>query len=173
MPGIAERVAWPHGSEEQGHSAILSNCRTYRYALFRVWDPDRPLTMFVGLNPSTADELTDDPTIRRCVGFARRWGAGGLIMANLYAYRCTDPNELPVDQAIAAGPDNDEYLHLLRDRAGTVVAAWGAHRRTVAQAAHCMDLLGGLSVLGLTRDGHPRHPLYVRGDTVLQRWSWA
>ena len=71
--------------------AVFSPCRTYRYALSRVWAADKPYALFIGLNPSTADETLDDPTIRRCIDFAKRWGYGGLVMANLFAYRATDP----------------------------------------------------------------------------------
>lgn len=74
--------------------AELSKCRTYRYALWRTWDESKPFAMFVGLNPSTADELEDDPTIRRCINFSKLWGYGGLCMVNLFAYRATDPTAL-------------------------------------------------------------------------------
>ncbi len=74
--------------------AELSKCRAYRYALWRTWDESKPFAMFVGLNPSTADELEDDPTIRRCINFSKLWGYGGLCMVNLFAYRATDPTAL-------------------------------------------------------------------------------
>ena len=74
--------------------AVFSPCRTYRYALSRVWAADKPYALFIGLNPSTADETLDDPTIRRCIDFAKRWGYGGLVMANLFAYRATEPSEM-------------------------------------------------------------------------------
>lgn len=170
LPGIVERIAWPRHCEQVGKSAILSDCRTYRYGLFRIWDPDRPLAMFIGLNPSTADEFEDDPTIRRCVRFARDWGKGGLIMANLYAYRATKPDDLPAGVE-AIGPQNDEWLQRLRGRAGVVVAAWGAHRRTIGRAAHVMDMIPRLHILDLTATGHPRHPLYVRASTLPIPWT--
>ncbi|GHX72979.1 hypothetical protein VCSRO16_3593 [Vibrio cholerae] len=71
------------------NTAELSKCRKYRYALWRTWDSDKPFAMFIGLNPSTADEKNDDPTLRRCINFAKSWGYGGVCMANLFAFRAT------------------------------------------------------------------------------------
>ena len=97
--------------ETQSGSAIFSSCRKYRYILWRRWavDCNANYAMFVGLNPSTADETDDDPTIRRCIRFAKSWGYSGLCMANLFAYRATDPK----DMLVATGPvgvENDKYL---------------------------------------------------------------
>ncbi|WP_368188730.1 DUF1643 domain-containing protein [Aeromonas sp. R7-3] len=86
--------------------AVFSPCRTYRYALSRVWATDKPYALFIGLNPSTADETLDDPTIRRCIDFAKRRGYGGLVMANLFAYRATDPEVMKR----AAEPRHPLYL---------------------------------------------------------------
>lgn len=120
--------------------------------------------MFVGLNPSTADETTDDPTLRRCIGFARDWGFGQLCMTNLFAWRETDPDRLPRPGAV--GPLNDRHLLRCASRAGEIVAAWGAHPAGNGRAAEVLRLLDGagksLSCLGRTRDGSPRHPLYLR-----------
>ena len=87
-------------------SADFSACGTYRYALRRIWLPAAPQVLFIGLNPSTADEKSDDPTIRRCLGFARSWGYGGLIVANLFAYRATAPSALR-EARDPIGPLND------------------------------------------------------------------
>ena len=106
--------------------AKLSECRQYRYALWRTWDDSKPYAMFVGLNPSTADETDDDPTIRRCIVFAKDWGYGGLCMANLFAYRATDPSNMFSAQD-PIGPQNDVWLERLAKDAGIVVAAWGNH----------------------------------------------
>ena len=89
--------------------AVFSPCRTYRYALSRVWAADKPYALFIGLNPSTADETLDDPTIRRCIDFAKRWGYGGLVMANLFAYRATNPSEMKA-ATDPVGVANDEWL---------------------------------------------------------------
>ena len=149
-----------------GRSAVFSPCRTWRYELRRTWDADRPAAMFVGLNPSTADELADDPTVGRCITFARQWGYGGLIMTNLFGYRATDPRDMKaVPDPI--GPGNDAALTRLSAEAGIVVAAWGIHgayRRRAAQVLN-QGLLGtSLHALGVTAGGEPKHPLYLRGD---------
>jgi hypothetical protein len=90
-------------------AAVFSRCRTYRYSLIRVWNPDLSRVAFVGLNPSTADEQADDPIVRRCVGFARRWNFGGLMLVNLFAYRSTNPaGLLAADDPI--GPANDKHI---------------------------------------------------------------
>lgn len=149
-----------------GSSAQLSADRAYRYVLWRIWGRG-PLAVFVGLNPSTADEREDDPTIRRCVRFARDWGFDGLAMVNLFAFRATDPRELRTsDDPI--GPDNDVVLERVCADAGIVVAAWGANRmaRDRAQDVVESEVLGGFSVLSLTASGHPLHPLYARASCV-------
>jgi len=147
--------------------AEFSPCRTYRYALGRSWDWQgyANQVMFIGLNPSTADETEDDPTIRRCIRFAQDWGYGGLIMMNAYAYRATNPREM-LAASDPIGPDNDEALSYRASHVGLIVAAWGAHcdraradrvcRIMRSQAVHC---------LGTTKAGAPKHPLYLRADT--------
>lgn len=152
-------------------AARLSDCGRYRYWLGRVWGEADSL-LFVMLNPSTADASIDDPTIRRCMGFARREGFGGVSVLNLYALRSTDPKALlTCDDAV--GPENDAYLTLALTeqarRGNPVIAAWGTnakHRRIV----DVLTLVGGVMwhSLGTTKDGHPRHPLYVRGDQPLE-----
>jgi hypothetical protein len=151
-------------------SAIFSPDRVWRYQLRRVWDPQLPPVAFVGLNPSTADETHDDPTVRRCIGFARRWGYGSLIMANAFAFRATDPREM-MDAADPVGPDNDLHLRAIAAEAPLVVAAWGAHGVFHGRSAQLTVLLGEVSALGLTKGGEPRHPLYVRGD--VQRIAYG
>lgn len=144
--------------------ADFSPCRTWRYALYRQWAP-RPMVMFVGLNPSTADETHDDPTVRRCIDFARRWDDGrygGLIMTNLFAYRATDPDVMKAAND-PVGPGNDSALHELARRAGLVIAAWGVHGDHQGRADDVVHrgLLGRFHVLGFTQGWHPRHPLYM------------
>ena len=107
-------------------NATFSDCRKYRYALWRTWDSEIPYAMFVGLNPSTADETEDDPTIRRCLNYARDWGYGGLCMVNLFGFRATQPNDMK-DASDPIGPDNDTYLITLAKDAGVIIAAWGNH----------------------------------------------
>lgn len=149
--------------------AILSPCRNYRYVLERRWG-DGPLVLFIGLNPSTADETEDDPTIRRCIRFARDWYYGGLLMGNLFAYRTVNPFELSRAED-PIGPDNDAWLAILNLRAGLTVAAWGAHKAAGPRAERILPLLGTVYALGVTKDGSPRHPLYMPVDSKPTRWS--
>jgi hypothetical protein len=144
-------------------AALFSPCRTWRYSLTRALDGEGTVA-FVGLNPSTADETTDDPTVRRCVGFARGWGFARLEVVNLYAFRATNPRQLwRADDPV--GPENDRVLASVVAGADLVVAAWGTQPRP-GRLAELAGILGGrpLHALALTKDGAPRHPLYVRGD---------
>jgi hypothetical protein len=147
-------------------SAVLSDCGRYRYCLVRTWPGGSGICSFVMLNPSTADAEVDDPTIRRCIAFARTWGHAGIEVRNLYAFRSTDPDALArVDDPL--GPECNRWLIGLRT-ADRVVAAWGA-KAPLARERTALELMAGapLCCLGLTRDGRPRHPLYVRGDAEL------
>jgi hypothetical protein len=159
----------------QGH-ATFSADRRYRYELSRWWGHEAPLT-FVMLNPSTADARFDDPTIRRCMGFARREGYGGITIANLFAFRATDPRDL-LAAGDPVGPDNQGTLIGLCASGRTVVAAWGAHAAHPAlraQADATRDLITEVTAayghhplcLGTTAGGFPRHPLYLARTTLL------
>lgn len=172
-PGLV--VQTNQASLLEQHTAVFSDCGTYRYALTRRWDEDRPPAVFVMLNPSTASAFTDDPTIRRCVGFARSYGCGGLVVLNLFALRSTQPAALlTADDPV--GPANDQLLRLtLQAPDRLVVAAWGTHGthlgRDQAVTAMVAQLGVQLHCLGLTKGQHPRHPLYVRGDAKLAPWA--
>lgn len=153
--------------------ATFSDCRAYRYVLWRIWSEDSPYLNVIGLNPSTADETVDDPTIRRCIGFARDWGFGGLVMTNLFAFRSTDPKGLTT-VADPVGPKNDGFLDYWA-ASGTPLAAWGAHPLAQQRAADVMRFIGDFEVecLGLTKGGAPRHPLYVPKVTQRIRYGTA
>lgn len=149
-------------------SAVFSPDRVYRYELWRQWG-ESPIVAFIGLNPSTADETVDDPTIRRCIGFAKSWGCGGLVMLNLFAYRATDPRQLLIAED-PVGPDNDAHLKSAVARSDMTVAAWGVHGKLQNRGWHVVGMLGEgahLQALGLTKDGYPRHPLYLPSATEL------
>lgn len=152
--------------------AVISECGQYRYWLSRHWDDTLRPACFVMLNPSTADARQDDPTIRRCVSFARSWGAGGVVVVNLFAFRSTDPSGLRL-VTDPVGPENDTHLRRAVEQCHPVVAAWGAGGGLRNRAAGVQSLLlqVGLPVtcLGVTKDGHPRHPLYVKGSQELVR----
>ena len=145
--------------------AHFSHCRVYRFALWRQWEVSEPYVLFVGLNPSTADENIDDPTIRRCKRFAIDWGYGGIVMANIFAFRATDPKEmLASDNPVGVG--NDIWLKYLAHRAGMVICAWGAHGKYLNRDKQVCELLDDypLHCLGTTKGGQPRHPLYIKAD---------
>ncbi len=143
------------------NTARLSPCRRYRFALWRTWDASLPRVMFIGLNPSTADETADDPTLVRCKNFARDWGFGGVCMANLFALRASDPRQLQyADDPVGRG--NDRWLRRLYGEAGLVVAAWGNGGALLDRAAAVTAFLGPLHCLQRNRSGQPAHPLYQR-----------
>lgn len=151
--------------------ALLSEDREYRYRLQRHWDATKPTVAFVMLNPSTADETDDDPTIRRCIGYAKEWGYGTLLVGNLFALRATDPSELR-DHPDPVGPENDDHLRKICDRAELVVAAWGTDgslRDRGKEAARMLDVQ--LHALDVTKNGHPGHPLYLPGDADPEPWD--
>ena len=106
------------------NTAILSDCGKYRYSLTRNWDSEKPKVLFIMLNPSTADADNDDPTIRRCINFAKYWGYGGLHVCNLFAYRATNPKELlHIDNPL--GDQNIYHMKKLANEAEIIVCAWG------------------------------------------------
>jgi hypothetical protein len=141
----------------------------YRYRLWRRWLPGAATVAWVMLNPSTADDLRDDPTIRRCIGLSRGWGFGGLAVVNLYALRATDPADLFAARR-PVGPGNDAAIAQAVAGADAVFAAWGNHGRPDRVAA-VGGLLGDrVHSLGATAQGAPRHPLYVAASTRPVPW---
>jgi len=148
----------------------FSDCREYRYTLWRCWGPQWPLhyCMFIGLNPSTADENEDDPTIRRCKAFAHREGFQSMVMTNLFAYRATDPKVMKA-QINAVGDMNDQALLETAKDAGLIIAAWGTHGGHDKRDVVVRQMLEnrGLKCLGTTQQGFPKHPLYLRADAPL------
>ena len=149
-------------------NATLSADGTYRYELSRVWDRDLPQCTFIMLNPSTADAKEDDPTIRRCIGFAKAFGCGSLVVVNLYALRSTDPRVLWLSSFNPVGPLNDSFItSALAKTDGPIIAAWGANAKP-ARAQQVMNLARGKEVLalGINKDGSPKHPLYLPKASV-------
>lgn len=149
-------------------SAIFSSCGLYRYVLWRRWGHGR-YVMFIGLNPSTADETNDDPTIRRCVAFAKAWGYEALCMANLFAFRATDPAEMKKDIE-PIGTYNDSTLISLAQDAGIIIAAWGVNGSYKRRDLSVRAILPPMSYLRLTKDGHPSHPLYLPANLRPIPW---
>jgi len=142
-------------------SADFSPCRTYRYALWRTWDKTEPYVLFLGLNPSTADETENDPTITRCIDFAKQLGFGGLCMANLFAFRATQPKDLKQAKD-PVGDANDKWLSKLHRDAGLVVAAWGNDGKFLGRADEVTKQLSNLYCLKINKSGEPAHPLYLK-----------
>lgn len=163
-------------STEETSGAVISECGKYRYHLWRRWDKDLPEMVWVMLNPSTADASTDDNTIRRCIGFAKRYGCGGVSVLNVFAYRATNPAELAkVDDPV--GPKNEAYLHYARSVAikTLLVCGWGKPRVEPALKPAYKQagvILAGLSAncFGVNNDGSPKHPLYLPYNAQLRRW---
>lgn len=144
-------------------SAIFSPCRKYRYSLHRIWNENKPYCLFCCLNPSTATEIIDDPTVRRCIRFSFDWGYGGMVMSNIFAYRSTDPAGLKIPED-PIGPENDQYLKTLSAGAGITVAAWGIHGNYLNRGKTVLSFLKDPHYLKLTKGGIPNHPLYLRSD---------
>jgi len=154
--------------------ATFSDCRTWRYRLWRIWDDTKPYANFVMLNPSIADATILDPTVTRCVSFARAWGYGGLHVTNLFALVSTDPDGLY--QAVdPVGPDNDQAIVDTARGAGVVVCAWGNHgafnlrRHSVLARLRAAGI--ELSYLRLNGTGEPAHPLYLPGSLTPLTWA--
>lgn len=176
-------------SHDTQHSAMVSNsavfspCRKFRYDLWRAWKSGPFLNclthkrlVFIGLNPSTADETKNDPTVTRCVRYAQRLGFSGVHMLNLYGFRSTNPDGCRAKGDGAIGPANDSrVLHTcLADTTGVVVAAWGAFPWAQERGEQVVELLTNAGVvvnaMALTRQGYPRHPLYLRKDLHPIPW---
>ena len=149
--------------------AIFTDNRTHRLYLWRRWNKERPWVMFIGLNPSTADERLNDPTVRRCIGFAARWGYGGIFMCNVFTLVSTDPKKLNVQTPIAMGASS--AMKVIRGRCSKAVAGWGNLITQVRQGEERIEQikqkLSPLYCLGMTKQGHPRHPLYLPYSTEL------
>lgn len=153
-------------------TAEISECGKYRYNLTREWDDALPRMLFIMLNPSTADAEIDDPTITRCINRARSSGFGSVEVVNLFAYRATDPRELKKTDS-PTGVENNQFICLAIARAHTVVCAWGTHGKLHGRDAYVKHLCRAaerLRCLGKTKDGHPKHPLYIPSDKTLEAY---
>jgi len=153
-------------------TATFSDDKAYRYTLWRTWEPKRGYVMFIGLNPSTADEVYDDPTIRRCIGFAKSWGYGALCMTNLFAYRATKPKKL-LEAVHPIGSKNNQVLTTYAIGASIVIAAWGIHGGLNDRDEEVKALIPCMHYLKLTNGGYPAHPLYLSKTLLPVLWkSW-
>lgn len=154
-------------------TAVYSDCEKYRYSLTRVWEPEGRKAAFIMLNPSTATEVQNDPTVERCERRARALGFGAFNVTNIFAWRDTDPRKMR-KAADPVGPANDQAIREACDWADQIVAAWGTHGAHLNRGASVETLLRatGLPVyhLGLSKAGHPKHPLYIAYAQQPQPW---
>jgi hypothetical protein len=148
-------------------TAILSSDNIYRYELSRIWDDEKPKILFIMLNPSTADEFVEDPTIRRIVNYAKDWGYGGVYVGNLYAFRSTDPKGLNSAED-PVGPENITHIQTLIGLVDKVVYAWGNERKEpewlkkIVTNPYCIDI---------SKKRIPKHPLYLKKCLTPQLYN--
>lgn len=144
-------------------SAVISECGKYRYELRRIWDSTKPWVLFICLNPSTADHENEDNTSRVCINYAKRWGYGGLVIANLFAYRSTDKSVI-YKVSDPVGPENDGYLKRLSGEAGETVCAWTDDGAFMGRDSDVLKILDSPKCLTKLKSGRPGHPLYKNKD---------
>lgn len=155
------------------NGAIIDESEYYRYSLWRTWDDNLPRVTFIMLNPSTADSRSDDPTLRRCINFAIKWGFGSLEVVNLFGYRSTNPKLLSnVEDPI--GKKNNEYILRALYRSEKAILAWGTKGNLLNRDKDVLNLIKDnnipLYALEITKNGYPKHPLYVKSDIEPQRY---
>lgn len=160
--------------DDAASTAIYSDCEKYRYALTRVWEPEGRKALFIMLNPSTATEVQNDPTVERCERRARALGFGAFRVTNIFAWRDTDPRKMRA-AADPVGPENDRTILDSCPWADQIVCAWGTHGAHLDRGARMESLLRdtGLPLyhLGLSKAGHPKHPLYIAYTQQPELWA--
>lgn len=163
-----------HTKGDAPSTAIYSDCERYRYALTRIWDPSGEKALFVMLNPSTATEVQNDPTVERCERRARALGFGAFRVTNIFAWRDTDPKKMRA-AADPVGAENDAAIRDGAEWADRVICAWGSHGAHLDRGRAVETLLrdtgAPLFHLGLTKHGHPKHPLYVSYTRTPEPWD--
>lgn len=174
-PITHSRNPWPPSATPTNRVTRLSGDGLYRLTLWREWSMEvNRYAVIVGLNPSTADAVLNDRTINRCIAFSKAWGMDALCMLNLFALRTKDPEVMKVHPD-PVGPGNDTTLIDLAKGASVVVAAWGTHGVHQARDVAVSMLLKQAGIrmhcLGVTKAGHPKHPLYLSKSTALQPFA--
>ena len=156
-------------------NAVLSDDRTHRYQLSRIWDDGLPKILFIGLNPSRADESYNDLTITKCIEFAKRWECyGGIYFGNLYSFRTPYPEELIRNLSIAANPDTDTNLFEMAKYSHICVCAWGSWKFIDYRKRQVLKLLNGevtTYCFGLTKDGSHKHPCRLGYKTPIVKYQ--
>ncbi|WP_372602865.1 DUF1643 domain-containing protein [Actibacterium sp.] len=162
-----------HQKDDAASTAVYSDCEAYRYTLTRIWDPKGKRALFIMLNPSTATEVQNDPTVERCERRARALGFGGFRVTNIFAWRDTDPKKMRA-AADPVGPANDAAIVESCPWADQIICAWGTHGAHLNRGPHVEALLRNTGLplfhLGLTQAGHPKHPLYISYSQQPQEW---
>jgi hypothetical protein len=162
-----------HLKDDAASVALYSDCENYRYSLTRVWDVNERRVLFVMLNPSTATEVQNDPTVERCERRARALGFGAFRVCNIFAWRATDPKNMRA-QVDPVGPDNDAAILAGCDWADEIVCAWGTHGEHRARGPEVERIMRKtglpLTHLGLSKAGHPKHPLYIAYAVQPEEW---
>lgn len=173
MPAVIENFAI---SIPKGHQiwkrARISEDGLHRYSLSRIWSSS-PMILFIGVNPSTADEFKDDRTIMKCIKFAETWGYGGMYMGNLFSFRTKDTKILLKNRANAIGPECDERLVQMILLSKTVVCAWGSWKFLGDRPAQILQMIEDPKCLYINKDGQPKHPLYCAGSLELKPYIYA
>lgn len=156
--------------DNEPSGAVFADDRRHRLYLWRRWAKSGRWVMFIGLNPSTADERLNDPTVRRCIGFAQKWGYSGIFMCNAYTLVSTDPKMLNTEAPIAMGAHL--AMKVIRSRCNEAIVCWGNLITLVRDWEDRVDRikndLSPLYCLGMTKQGHPRHPLYLPCNTQVK-----
>jgi len=162
-----------HTKGDAPSTAVYSDCERYRYSLERVWDEKGKRVLFVMLNPSTATEVQNDPTVERCERRARALGFGAFCVTNIFAWRDTDPRKMRAADD-PTGPENDATILKFSKWADTIICAWGTHGEHRQRGAAVEALLRQdgyeLFHLGLSKAGHPKHPLYIAYTKQPEVW---
>ena len=162
-----------HEDENAQSSALFSDCERYRYLLTRVWNAEGRRVLFIMLNPSTADEIKNDPTVERCERRARALGFGSFRVCNIFAYRATDPRVMRAETD-PIGPENDDAIKESCGWADQVICAWGTHGAHLDRGTAVSELvranLDTAYHLGLSKAGHPKHPLYIAYAQQPEKW---
>lgn len=148
--------------------AKFSPCKKHRYSLTRTWNASKGHVMFIGLNPSTANELKDDPTIKRVTSFAKDWGYGGVVMCNLFTMVTAYPKELVIDEDIEV---TKKCISNEIDKCGIVVFAWGNFKQAINRGKQISNWLKEGYALQINKNGSPKHPLYVKSNVKLVKYK--
>lgn len=141
--------------------AVFSDCRNYRYCLWRSWDNTKKKIMFIGLNPSTADEIKNDPTVTRCINYSKMWGYGEMFMMNIFSYRTTYPSVL-MNQNDPIGKDTDLWIKKIYKKTDICIGAWGNHGQFLDRSKDIFSILPKIYCLKINGSGEPAHPLYLK-----------